>query len=48
MMEEKVDKKIQIRKQMKDDLIESINKLQVNNYEIILTVDATETFEWKN
>lgn len=48
MMEEKVDKKIQIRKQMKDDLIESINKLQVNNHEIILTMDATETFEWKN
>ena len=48
MMEEKVDKKIQIQKQMKYNFDESINKLQVNNHEIILTVDATETFEWKN
>ena len=48
MMEEKVDKKIQIQKQMKDNFDESINKLQVNNHEIILTVDANETFKWKN
>ena len=45
MLQERGEKKIEIRSKMIDDLIVLINKLQMNNHELILTIDANEQFE---
>ena len=43
--EESGENKIQIRSKIIDDFIVLINKLQVDNHEVILTIDENEDFK---
>ena len=44
MLEEKGEKKIDIRNKMIDDLVVFTNKLQGVNHEVILMINANEPF----
>ena len=44
-LEERREKQIDIRSKMIDDLIVLINKIQTDNHDVILTIDANEQFE---
>ena len=44
MLEEKGEKIIAIREKMIDNLIILIMKLQVDNHEVVLNIDANESF----
>ena len=45
MLEEKGKKEIEIRAKMIDDLIIVLMKLQADNYEVVLNIDANEPFD---
>ena len=45
MLEEKGEKDIEIRSKMINDIIILINKLQAENHEVVLTIDANESFD---
>ena len=48
MLEEKIKNKIQSRNKMIDNLVLFNNKLQTANHEVILTIDANESFQFGN
>ena len=45
MLEEKGEKEIAIRARMIDDLILLTTQLQAENYEVVLNIDANESFD---
>ena len=45
MLEEKGEKEMAIRARMIDDLILLTTQLQAENYEVVLNIDANESFD---